>query len=352
MTKVIGFRIPMFMNFLKELQQVDKNKDNRILTIVCGENTDSKLLLCDGKVVYTNNDKVNWQKWIDEISQNTKSQMITIGDERAYMELLRQKYNVVICGAGHISMPIISICKLLDLPVTVIDDRSSFANNARSAGADLVICEPFDRALDQIEGDNSTFFIIVTRGHRYDQICLHKIIQKENAYIGMIGSKVRVGKVLDYLEEEGVDKEKLNEVYTPIGLRIGAETPAEIAVSIIGQMIEVKNKKIGTSTYSKEIMNGILDEKYKDIPKALITIVSRKGSAPREVGTKMLVLKDGTMIGTIGGGCVEADIRQSAFSCIDNGEAKLVRVDMTGEEAEDDGMVCGGIVEIFVELIK
>lgn len=340
------------MEFFKKLQQIDKSKDNRILTIVSGKNMDSKLILSNGEIIYTNNNKVNWQKWIDETAQSSKSQMITVGDEKAYMEFLRQKYNVVICGAGHISMPIISMCKLLDLPVTVIDDRTSFANNARNAGADLVICEPFDRALDQIQGDNGTFFVIVTRGHRYDQICLQKIIQKENAYIGMIGSKVRVAKVLDYLEEEGVDREKLNKVYTPIGLKIGSETPAEIAVSIMAQIIEVKNKKIGTSTYSKEIMNYILDEKYQDMPKVLITIVSRRGSAPREVGTKMLVLKDGTMIGTIGGGCVEADIRQSAFSCIDNQESKLVRADMTGEEAEDDGMVCGGIVELFVEMIK
>lgn len=340
------------MDFFKALQQVDKSKDNRVLTILCGENINSKLILSDGEIIYTNNDKVDWQKWIDEIAQNSKSQMITIGDEKAYMELLVQKYNVVICGAGHISMPIINMCKLLDLPVTVIDDRISFANNARDTGADFVICEPFDSALDQIEGDNGTFFVIVTRGHRYDQICLQKIIQKENAYIGMIGSKVRVAKVLDYLEEEGINRKRLNEVYTPIGLKIGAETPAEIAVSIIAQLVEVKNKKIGSSTYSKEIMKSILDEKYQEMPKALITIVSRRGSAPREVGTKMLVLKDGTMIGTIGGGCVEADIRQAAFSCIDNGQSELVRADMTGEEAEDDGMVCGGIVELFVEVIK
>ncbi len=66
----------------------------------------------------------------------------------------------------------------------------------------------------------------------------------------------------------------------------------------------------------------------------------------------MIVLKDGTLIGTIGGGCVESNIRQTAFSCIDNNETKLVKVDMTGIEAEDDGMVCGGVVELFVEPIK
>ena len=119
----------------------------------------------------------------------------------------------------------------------------------------------------------------------------------------------------------------------------------------MAEIIEVKNKKAGFSTYNKELIDSILDEK-NDIPKALITIVSRKGSSPRDVGTKMIVSKDGKMVGTIGGGCVEADIRQTALSCMDSGKCKLVRVDMTGVEAEDDGMVCGGIIELFVEPIN
>jgi xanthine dehydrogenase accessory factor len=272
-----------------------------------------------------------------------------VDNEKLYVEFLRQSYSVVVCGAGHISISIIKMCKLLDLPVTVIDDRISFTNDALRAGADKVICEPFEKALSGIKGDNGTFFIVVTRGHRYDQTCLQNIIEKENAYIGMIGSRVRVKKVIDYLIDEGVSKEKLDKVYTPIGLNIGAETPAEIAVAIMAEIIEVKNKGNGSSDFSLEILDVILNQKYAEIPKALVTIVSRKGSCPRDVGTKMLVLKDGNMIGTIGGGCVEANIRQTAFSCMDNKKIKLVKVDMTGKEAEDDGMVCGGVVELFVE---
>lgn len=337
------------MVFFKEFKQVDKSKNNIILTIVSGVNINSKLLLSDGEIVYTNNNKLNWENLIKAIPQDNKSQMITVGDEKVYIEFMRQKYNIVICGAGHVSMPIISMCKLLDLPVTVIDDRLAFANNAINGGADKVICESFDKALDQIKGDSGTFFVIVTRGHRYDQVCLQKIINKENAYIGMIGSKLRVKKVLGYLEEQGIDREKLDKVYTPIGLKIGAETPAEIAVSIMAQIIEVKNKKIGKSTYNDELLDCILGEKYKDIPKAIVTIVSRKGSAPREVGTKMVVLKDGTMVGTIGGGCVEADLRRHALTSMDNNESKLVHSDMTGVDAGEEGMVCGGVLDLFIE---
>ncbi|MGD9567734.1 MAG: XdhC family protein [Sedimentibacter sp.] len=339
------------MEFFKKLHDLDNSKENIVITILTGKNKGDKLLLSDKETVYATNAKMEWSEIIASVPENKKSQIVTVGGERVYFEFIRQAFNVVVCGAGHISMPIIKMCKMLELPVTVIDDRITFTNNAIREGADKVICKSFSEALSEIKGDMGTFFIIVTRGHRYDQECLQSIIEKENTYIGMIGSKLRVKKVLEYLEEEGVPKEKLDMVYTPIGLKIGAETPAEIAVAIMAEIIEVKNKKVGTSTYSDELLDGLLCDSYKDIPKALITLVSRKGSAPREVGTKMIILKDGTMIGTIGGGCVEANIRQTAFSCMDNQEIRLVKVDMTGIEAEDDGMVCGGIVELFVEPI-
>ncbi len=340
------------MDFYKFLKQIDKSKENIVITILSGDNIGEKIVLSDGEVVYTDNDDLNFEEIISAIPANKKSQVVTVDEKNIYVEFMRHRYNVVVCGAGHISIPIIKICKLLDLPVTVIDDRITFANNAVKAGADKVVCKPFEEALSNIEGDNSTFFVIVTRGHRYDQTCLEKIIEKENAYIGMIGSKVRVAKVLDYLESEGISREKLSEVYTPIGLKIGAETPEEIAVAIMAQIIEIKNKETGSSAYSDELVNAVLSEEKREVPKALVTIVSRKGSAPRDVGTKMLVYKDGTIIGTIGGGCVEASIRGSALMCIDNKKHKLIFVDMTGKYAEDEGMVCGGVVEIFVESIR
>ncbi|MBP1925651.1 xanthine dehydrogenase accessory factor [Sedimentibacter acidaminivorans] len=340
------------MDFYEILEKLDKNKKNIVITIVSGDNIGSKLILADGEIIYNTNNKVDWESVIKIIPQDEKSQLIKFGNDIIYIEFMRQNYNLVVCGAGHISISIIQMCKLLDLPVTVIDDRMLFANNARNAGADNVICDSFDNALDHIIGDKGTFFVIVTRGHRYDQTCLYKIIEKESAYVGMIGSRLRVAKVLDYLEEEGIPREKLDKVYTPIGLKIGAETPAEIAISIMAQIIEMKNKGALSGMYSDEVIDCILGGKYIDVPKAIITIVSRKGSTPRGVGTKMVVLKDGTMIGTIGGGCVEASIRQTALTCMDNNKSKLVKVDMTGQDAEDDGMVCGGVVEIFIEPIR
>lgn len=339
------------MDFCRALQHVDKTKENIVISIISGINIGCKVILSDGEIIFTNNENIEWKQFKELIPKSKKSQVVTKDGQKIYIEFIGKSYKVVICGAGHVSISAIKMCKLLDLPVTVIDDRLSFVNNALAAGADKVLCEPFEDALSKIEGDKGTFFIIVSRGHRYDQICLEKIIAKESSYIGMIGSKLRVAKVLNYLEEKGISREKLNEVYTPIGLKIKAETPAEIAVSIMAEIIEVKNKEIGTGTYTDELIESIIDDKHKDVPKALVTIVSSKGSVPRKAGTKMAVFLDGTMIGTIGGGCVESNIIQNSYSTIDNKKCQLVKVDMTGKEAEDDGMVCGGIVEIFIEPI-
>lgn len=339
------------MNFYEMIQQLDKSKENKILTILTGKYKGEKLIVSEEKTLYNSNGKIHWGPILKTIPSHKKTQILELEGERVFIEYLGKDYKVVICGAGHVALSIIQLCKLLDLPVTVIDDRPSFTNEAVEVGADTAICESFENALGKISGDKSTFFIIVTRGHRFDQLCLENIIQKESAYVGMMGSKVRAKRVLKELEEKGIEREKIDQIYSPIGLKIGAETPAEIAVSIIAQMIEVKQKMKEINTYNGEVLNGVLGKKYRKIPKALVTIVSRKGSAPREVGTKMVVLLDGTIIGTIGGGCVEAHLRQKALDSISEQRCQLVQEDMTGIQAEEEGMVCGGIVEAFIEPI-
>lgn len=260
---------------------------------------------------------------------------------------------LVICGAGHLSIPIIKIGSMANFSVTVVEDRYSFANQAILAGADRVICEPFDGGLEKIDDDKNTFFVIVTRGHRYDQQCLEVIVKKENAYIGMIGSKTRVKKVLEQLVEKGIEVNTLEKVHTPIGLNIKAETPVEIAISILAEIIEVKNCKKESTGYSKELLDHLKVIKEKKCQSVLATIVSRKGSSPRQVGTKMLISTDGT-IETIGGGCVEAEIKMKAIDMLIENRSKpeLHKVDMTGWQAEDEGMVCGGVIEIFLEVIE
>ena len=271
---------------------------------------------------------------------------------RIFRERIGVRKKLYICGGGHVSMPIIRIGKMIGFSVTVLEDRPKFADNARAAGADQVLCEPFGDGLGRITGDEDSWFVIVTRGHRYDTECLESILKKRHAYVGMMGSRRRVAIVKDQLAKNGVSRELLDSVHTPIGLKIGAETPEEIAVSVMAEIIQVKSSRGSSGGYSEEILNGLVSEDGRK--KTVATIISRKGSAPRGIGTRMLIYEDGMTVDTIGGGCIESEIIQKALLMMRSGspEFQLCRVDLTMDAAEDEGMVCGGVVEVMLELVQ
>lgn len=289
-------------------------------------------------------------------------------DARVFCERIGRTPKLTICGAGHVSMPVIRMGRMLGFRVTVIDDRPKFADDARRSGADRVLCEPFADALSRIEGDRDSWFVIVTRGHRFDTLCLDAILKKPSAYVGMMGSRRRVALVKEQLAGQGVSRGKLEQVHTPIGLSIGAQTPEEIAVSILAEIIQVKNSRNGqegdagadvcTGMYPEEILACIFGQGTGGTEKAgqkkvLATIISRKGSAPRGAGTKMLVFEDGSTVDTIGGGCIESDIIQKALLMMRTGDPdfQICTVNLTVDAAEEEGMVCGGVVEVMLERI-
>lgn len=344
----------VFVNELyKIISKSGKNCKNIVASVVEGEFLGEKAYFSNKSIRYESKTNGFLSKHSNTIIDQVESGIICIEGNRVFCEILGEKKKLVICGGGHVAIPIIKIGVMADFAVIVIEDRYSFADAAIRAGADQVICEPFDKGLEKIEGDQNTYFVIVTRGHRYDQLCLEAIIKKKNAYIGMIGSKVRVEKVKKQLVENGVDVKSLEKVFTPIGLDIKAETPVEIGISILAEIIEVKNKKKQSYGYPKKLLSHINDREPGMDKKVMATIISRKGSAPREVGTKMLVFTDRT-IETLGGGCVEAEIKMKAFNMLIEGAKKpeLHRIDMTGWQAEEEGMVCGGVIEVLLELIR
>lgn len=289
------------------------------------------------------------------LAEKEKNEKMLRKDVHSFFERAGRTPELVICGGGHVSIPVIQMGRMLGFTVTVLEDRPKFADHARQAGADRVFCEPFEEGLSKIPGNLDTWFIIVTRGHRYDALCLEAILHKTRAYVGMMGSKRRTAIVKNQLEEKGIPRIDLENVHTPIGLKIGAETPEEIAVSILAEVIQVKNKEKKGGGYPKEILCALTGQGEEKIQqkKVLATIISRKGSAPRSVGTKMLVFEDGTAVGTIGGGCAESEITQRALQMLRINEPKfqICPVDMTAEEAEDAGMVCGGVIEVMLEIV-
>ena len=269
---------------------------------------------------------------------------------RVFCERLGRRQRLVICGAGHVSIPVIQMGKMTGFYVAVLEDRPSFADQARRAGADEILCKPFREGIRQAGIDEDTFVVIVTRGHRYDMDCLEEVLNRASAYIGMMGSRRRTAIVKNQLEEKGYTREKIEQIHAPIGLDIGAETPEEIAISIMAQIIAVRRENAYSEGYPAELLDALLEE---DKRKLLATIISRKGSAPRKTGTKMLVREDGTCVGTIGGGCAEHEVIQRALTSMrmDGQPFEILTVSMTADESEEEGMVCGGTIEVLLERV-
>lgn len=336
------------------IESCKKAAEGMALTLLDGEDLGEKALVSEGKMIWRSREDGFFPRHMKEVVRTMDSGIVKIDGRRVFCDVLGESKKLVVCGGGHVSMPVIRIGIMLGMEVTVLEDRPKYADNARKAGASAVICGPFGESLHNIEGSKDTYFVIVTRGHRYDQICLKMIAEKEHAYIGMIGSRRRVEMVKQQLIEEGGNRQVVEQVYTPIGMDIGAETPAEIGVAIMAEIIHVKNKKKRTYGFSKDMIRTIMDTGKFPGKKILVTIVERKGSAPQGTGVKMLVLSDGNCIGTIGGGCMESEVLNKALLMIREGadKAKIYQVDLTGEEAEDEGMVCGGIVNVLLEPVS
>jgi xanthine dehydrogenase accessory factor len=157
-----------------------------------------------------------------------------------FFEVVEPQPTLIVVGAGHIAVPLARMGKMLSFEVIVLDDREKFANRERFPEADRVIAADFGPTLAQLKITRATYVIIITRGHQYDEEALMEVADSPAAYIGMIGSRRRVQAVRHNLEQVGFDGEKLERVRAPIGLEIGAETPEEIAVSIIAEVIAVR----------------------------------------------------------------------------------------------------------------
>jgi xanthine dehydrogenase accessory factor len=149
---------------------------------------------------------------------------------------------LLIVGAGHIAVPLSQVGKILGFRVVVMDDRPEFANQARFPEADQIVCGPCEEELSRFSIGPSTYVIIVTRGHVQDEDALRAVALSPARYVGMIGSSRKIGGVLDRLAADGMPREVLDAVYTPIGVDFGAETPAEIAVSILGEVVNVRRR--------------------------------------------------------------------------------------------------------------
>ncbi len=166
--------------------------------------------------------------------------------ERFYVEPLKAPATVVIFGGGHVSAQIAPLAALVDFRVVVVDDRPEFASQERFPTAAEVICQNFEGVFDALAVTSSSYLVIVTRGHRWDGVILAQALKSEAAYVGMIGSRRKRDAIYAALLQKGFGEEDLKRVHSPVGLDIGAETPEEIGVSIVAELIKVRSQRLAS----------------------------------------------------------------------------------------------------------
>ena len=166
-----------------------------------------------------------------------------------YLEVRRSVQELIIVGAGHIAQPLAHMGALLGFRVSVLDDRPDFATHERFPDAEHVFQADFDDPFRDAKLHERSHVLLVTRGHKYDYACLVRALRVDPppAYIGMIGSRRRVRATYVQLLDEGFDREQLDRIHAPVGLDIGAETPEEIAVSVVAELVKVRRGGTGAS---------------------------------------------------------------------------------------------------------
>ena len=240
---------------------------------------------------------------------------------------------LILCGAGHVSLELAHIASRLDFEIVVIDDRPEFANPGRFPMASRVICAPYPEGLVQAGSTGEDYFVLLSRSHDLDRDCLGLVLRGEYAYVGMIGSPVKVRAIMASLEGEGYAPEVLRGVHSPIGLKIGGRSPAEIAVSIAAELVQERSRR-GGGTGTPPCRPGVV-----------ATIVAREGPSPREVGTWMHVAPDGICTGTIGGGAAEFLAKGDALALWPDGPFPCRKTYDRGRNSPL-GMACGGRVTV------
>jgi len=232
---------------LAERLAASQRKEVALVTTLKGDFTQAgrKLLVATGEEPMGSLGSPSLDEWAKKEAERGlaegNSKVINYkGSLELFLEVHRPPPTLLIAGAGHIALPLAQMGALLDFNVVVIDDRPTFANTERFRQADQVIAGDFEKTLREFPIDKESYIVIITRGHQHDMECLRQVIYSPAAYIGMIGSRRRVKGVFKLLKEEGYSEESIARIHAPIGLDIGAKTPAEIALAIMGEIIRVQ----------------------------------------------------------------------------------------------------------------
>lgn len=258
------------MNIYSEAGKLsDKNKAFALATIIESKGSTPRhsgkmIVLEDGSIIGTIGGGLAERYVIDEaveaISDDSSRlveyklnsdadggiQMSCGGNLKVFIEVNQRKPRLVLIGGGHVNYALSKLVEFLDYELVVVEDREEFCNMERYPFAsELHVDEVVDKALSNVKIDSNSYVIIATKD--YDEKSLRAVIDSDARYIGVIGSKRKVTLLMKNMLESGYSKERLEFVHSPIGLDIGTETPEEIAISIVAEILKARSGKTGNS---------------------------------------------------------------------------------------------------------
>ncbi len=170
-------------------------------------------------------------------------------DLQVFLEPILPTPTVYVFGGGHVSFFLVRAAKLAGFRVKVIDDRPAFANKERFPEADATVVMEFEALRGVFDFSQDDYLVLVTRGHQHDQQILEQLYDCQARYIGMIGSKSKIAKMWQRLEAKGIAKHYLDQIHAPVGLNIGADSPEEICISIMAEII--RERRLGKVQYTQ-----------------------------------------------------------------------------------------------------
>ena len=260
-----------------------------------------------------------------------------------FVQELRPPARLVICGGGHVSRALVPAAQAVGFQVTVLENRPEVLEpGAFPPGTDLR-CGAFADLLRGGGFSPCTFYAVMTRGHQEDWTCVSEILRLPHCYLGVMGSRRKAAATREHLSRDGFAQAEINAIRSPIGLDIGAETPAEIAVSVVAELV-CRRRDLGLRAPLEEPFLRALDH----FPYAVVTLVDSQGSTPRGPGASMLVFPNGEIRGTIGGGIWEAEARAKALEALETGRPGLFTYRMDGSA----GSICGGAAKYLIIPVK
>lgn len=339
--------------FFKGINAVLQNGGRGLVLSSLEEERGDKVILSGKEIVWRNEDCRLKKEWLEDqrlqkLMQCEQSQVVELDGVRWLLEILKPEARLIICGAGHVALACLRMAKLLGMDVTVLEDREEYAQAAEEAGADRVLCKPFRESIRELENTDNCKYLVMTRAHKMDQDCLEEIFRKPYSYVGMLGSPKKIAALRSNLVQAGIEEAHFEKLHSPVGLDIGAKTPAEIGVSVMAELIQLQNSgKEEMCSYSREMLGR---QALHPAAGILCTLVDNGGGSPRNPGTKMLVYSSDDRIGTIGGGVLEGTAIREAVKMLEEGmERKIIH---SGVDGNDSGMACCRNAEVLLERVE